>query len=235
MPNAAGEADRMVEIAISDTGKGIEPSAIPKIFDPFFTTRKDGSGLGLAIAKSIIDSHGGDIRVAGPPNKGATFTIQLPVAGDENDPVPFHQRDFGRISARVLIVDDDKIVAQAIGAMLGEAGCETVTINDANETLQCFEQHYSNGKAFDLVVLDLHFPLQDGAVKITDRIRAIDPEVPTLLMTGDRNSKYLNNYSEYGFRAAVTKPFTSNELKWAVEIALNGTPEVVCDSEEKAN
>lgn len=71
--------DEVVEIAISDTGKGIPVENIDKIFDPFFTTRESGTGLGLAIAHGIIERHGGSIDVKSKPGSGTTFTIRLSV------------------------------------------------------------------------------------------------------------------------------------------------------------
>lgn len=67
-----------VEIAISDSGKGIEKRDIPRIFDPFFTTKEKGTGLGLAIVYSIIRKHNGRVEVASELDKGTTFTITLP-------------------------------------------------------------------------------------------------------------------------------------------------------------
>lgn len=71
-------------IKISDTGKGINESDIPRIFNRFFRgnlLKKDqkGKGLGLAITKEIIDSHNGSISVTSAPNKLTTFTILLPI------------------------------------------------------------------------------------------------------------------------------------------------------------
>lgn len=69
-------------IRISDTGKGIPPHLKDKIFDPFFTTKSvgKGTGQGLAIAYSVVtDKHGGNIRVTSTPEKGTTFTIELPL------------------------------------------------------------------------------------------------------------------------------------------------------------
>ena len=72
-----------VDITISDTGQGIDPSVIPRIFDPFFTTKDvgKGMGLGLFIVYEIIDEHGGCIIVSSTPGKGTTFYIRLPNQG----------------------------------------------------------------------------------------------------------------------------------------------------------
>ncbi|MDD5382415.1 MAG: ATP-binding protein, partial [Candidatus Margulisbacteria bacterium] len=74
------DKDGEVQVAISDTGPGIEAGTINKIFDPFYTTKESGTGLGLAIAKKIIDEHKGSILVASQPGDGTTFTICLPAA-----------------------------------------------------------------------------------------------------------------------------------------------------------
>ncbi|MDI6790555.1 MAG: ATP-binding protein [Thermodesulfobacteriota bacterium] len=76
-------AEPMVEVRISDTGKGIPPENLPRIFDPFFTTKPvgKGTGLGLSMAYNIIKRHDGEIKVESEVGKGTTFIIQLPVNG----------------------------------------------------------------------------------------------------------------------------------------------------------
>ncbi len=68
-----------IVIVIMDNGPGIANEIIESIFNPFFTTREHGTGLGLAIVKQIIDSHDGTIEAATIANKGARFTISLPL------------------------------------------------------------------------------------------------------------------------------------------------------------
>lgn len=77
--------DSFIEIAVSDTGHGIPPENLEKIFVPCYTTKKDGSGLGLTITQKIIEAHNGTIKVESVINKGATFTIQLPLKQMEID------------------------------------------------------------------------------------------------------------------------------------------------------
>jgi signal transduction histidine kinase len=68
-----------VEISVSDTGGGIPDAVAPRLFEQFFTTKPQGTGLGLSIARQIAEEHGGEIRWANRPSRGAVFTIRLPI------------------------------------------------------------------------------------------------------------------------------------------------------------
>ena len=71
-----------VLIEVQDSGTGIATDEIDSIFDPFITSKPDGLGMGLAICRSIVERHGGKITAANNPDRGATFAIRLPVAGE---------------------------------------------------------------------------------------------------------------------------------------------------------
>jgi C4-dicarboxylate-specific signal transduction histidine kinase len=70
--------DSGVEVAVSDSGAGLPPGHEAKIFDPFITTKAEGLGMGLSIARTIIEAHGGRIRVESNPGRGAAFIFTLP-------------------------------------------------------------------------------------------------------------------------------------------------------------
>lgn len=76
--------DDAVEIAVSDTGAGIDEEVGRRLFEPFFTTKPQGTGLGLSIARQIVEEHGGEIRWRSEPGVGSTFTIRLPVKRTEH-------------------------------------------------------------------------------------------------------------------------------------------------------
>jgi signal transduction histidine kinase len=71
-----------IRIAIADTGKGIEQSALEQIFQPFFTTKSKGSGLGLAISRRLVEEHGGNIFVESTPTRGTVVNVSLQVLMD---------------------------------------------------------------------------------------------------------------------------------------------------------
>jgi two-component system sensor histidine kinase AtoS len=73
------EKSNVLQIMISDSGKGIDDKAMTRIFQPFFTTKAKGTGLGLAITKRLIEQHGGSISVGNNPEGGATFKMVLPL------------------------------------------------------------------------------------------------------------------------------------------------------------
>jgi two-component system NtrC family sensor kinase len=68
-----------VAIFIIDEGPGIDAEMLPLIFEPFVTTKMQGTGLGLATSLSIIEAHGGQMRVTSQPNEGACFAVILPI------------------------------------------------------------------------------------------------------------------------------------------------------------
>jgi len=80
---AANETN--VRVQVTDDGPGIPPEKLAAIFDPYFTTKEEGSGLGLWIAQQIVTGHGGSLRAQNGPEKGAMFTLVLPIRQKEKE------------------------------------------------------------------------------------------------------------------------------------------------------
>ena len=66
-------------VEVEDSGPGIAPEALESIFEPFITSKTEGLGIGLSICRSIVERHGGKISAANNLDRGATFSITLPV------------------------------------------------------------------------------------------------------------------------------------------------------------
>jgi PAS domain S-box-containing protein len=79
---AVARAGQGAAVRISDNGPGMDPATLQRVFEPFFSTKPEGigSGLGLFIARSIVESHRGDIDVTSSVGRGTTFVIRLPAA-----------------------------------------------------------------------------------------------------------------------------------------------------------
>ena len=69
-------------VEVQDNGTGIAAEKLESIFDPFITSKPEALGMGLSICRSIIERHGGKISAANNPDRGAKFSITLPVAGE---------------------------------------------------------------------------------------------------------------------------------------------------------
>jgi signal transduction histidine kinase len=72
-----------IEISVTDSGEGISPENMKKLFQPLFTTKAKGIGLGLVVCRNLVQANGGRIEVASEVGEGTTFTVKLPVGGDE--------------------------------------------------------------------------------------------------------------------------------------------------------
>ena len=81
-----------VLVEVQDSGPGIAAEELESIFEPFITSKPEGLGMGLSICRSIIERHGGKISAANNPDRGATFSITLPVTPSEPGPHP-HARN----------------------------------------------------------------------------------------------------------------------------------------------
>lgn len=152
----------LVLLEVNDDGPGVPQDAMPKIFDPFFTTKAvgQGTGLGLTVVYAILQEHGGRISANAAPGGGASFVIELPTSGSgvavpRIRPEPVGE-SFGG-GASVLLVDDERALADAVAAGLREAGFVVEQADDGEEALARVRE-----RRFDLVICDLRMPRLDG-------------------------------------------------------------------------
>ncbi|HEY6104920.1 MAG TPA: protoglobin domain-containing protein [Anaeromyxobacteraceae bacterium] len=75
----AAAADGGIEVAVEDSGPGVDATTMPRLFEPLITTKAQGIGLGLALVKRIVERHGGNVRYQARPSGGARFTVRLPL------------------------------------------------------------------------------------------------------------------------------------------------------------
>ncbi|HXJ84866.1 MAG TPA: GAF domain-containing protein, partial [Candidatus Methylomirabilis sp.] len=151
--------DGEVEIAVTDTGGGIPPGIRDRVFDPFFTTKgPKGTGLGLSMTYGILARHGGRITVESEEGRGSTFRLIIPaVPFAPEPPAPPRPVPAAPPLLRVLVVDDEEVVAAVLGDMVASAGHHVEITSSGPEALGRFEVEH-----FDVVMTDLAMPDMTG-------------------------------------------------------------------------
>ena len=205
---------RMFRLEFTDDGPGIQAEYLLKVFDPFFTTKDVGSGtgLGLSICYGIVSDHGGTITVSSAPGEGATFAIELeadeaPTAVDlaTTEPVPTRGQ-------KVLVVDDEPLVAELISRTLSDLGLQVLTAADGNEVIDRVDI-----QDFDIIILDFKMPELGGA-QLFERIEAMAENVAprVLFITGDIHSGQVSEIVRRTGNPVLRKPFVLEDLIAAV-------------------
>jgi signal transduction histidine kinase len=161
---------------INDDGPGVTEDAKGKVFDPFFTTKEvgKGTGLGLSVAYAIVHEHGGRIWLTSRPDAGASFFVELPVAGGQLEPRKTPQPPVSLDAfkgSRVLVVEDEPALAAAVAEALTDAGFVVDRAGDGEEGLARLKE-----AVYDLIICDLKMPRVDGI----EFYRAMALATPTL-------------------------------------------------------
>ncbi|MBF0303283.1 MAG: transporter substrate-binding domain-containing protein [Desulfamplus sp.] len=207
-------------LAIEDTGVGIDSSLIPKIFDPFFTTKGagKGTGLGLSVVHGIVKGMNGTINVYSEPGKGTKFNIYLPVVKTSSEDNSFEtQKEIIKGTGRVLLVDDEKSVAEMEKKMLERIGYEVVSSVSSIEALEVFR---TNPNKFDLVITDMTMPVMEGDKLAAEMIK-IRPDIPILLCTGFSHKISQEKVDAIGIKGILMKPVIMKDLAEKIRTVLN--------------
>ncbi len=204
---------RYIHISIKDHGPGIPRDHLSRIFDPYFTTKKEGSGLGLALCHSIVSKHNGHIAVTSKKGKGATFSIFLPATGEQSgsDTAPEETEPTGG-KGRVLLMDDAEIIRVSVGNMISSLGYDVDLVTEGSEAVKAFRKAQKEGNPFDVIILDLTIPGGMGGEDTIAKLRKIDPDVKGVASSGYSNNPVMVDYKDYGFCAAIAKPYSINTL-----------------------
>jgi CheY-like chemotaxis protein len=205
---------KYIRVSIKDCGLGISKEHLAKIFDPFFTTKIDGTGLGLATCYSIITRHGGYIEVESKEGLGTTFFIYLPASDLNVIPIETEKETVVTgIGYRILLLDDEILILQAVSQMLKSFGHKVVLAKDGLEAIEIYKQAKESGEPFDAVVLDLTIPGGMGGSETLAHLQEMNPNIKTIISSGYANDPIIANYDKYGFFGVVTKPYKVGELQ----------------------
>lgn len=205
-----------VAISIRDTGCGMTPAVRRRIFTPFFTTKPvgTGTGLGLAISQKIVDSFGGQILVEAEPGVGSCFTVVLPAAQVASSEVssPRNSMTVRRRtpSGRVMVVDDDAIVSNAIVRTL----CSEHEVTSFGRSVEALAA-IKSGEPFDVILCDLMMPELDG-IGFCRALEELGQADGLVFISGGAAVPHVGEFLAQCKYPCVAKPFKVEELRAVV-------------------
>ena len=207
---------RFVKIEIEDTGTGIPEQLQSKIFDPYFSTKQrgvqKGMGLGLAVVSSILENHGGTITIDSQENKGTRFSILIPAYDPKRVVDITGEYCSDKNVARILVMDDEMAMRKLMGNIIRSMGYRVELTENSKAAVNTFYCARQENDPFDLVILDQIINGSMGGSDTLKRLKSIDAEIKAIVISGSPHSPTMTNYREYGFHAALIKPYTRNEV-----------------------
>ena len=222
--NVGVVAGPYIQLAVSDTGIGMDTETQALIFEPFFTTKPQGkgTGLGLATAHGIINQSGGHILAYSEPGHGTTFKIYLPRI--ESAAQLVRPKQVSLKSRRgwetVLLVEDEDMVRELTQQILTGEGYTVLKAKDGKEAHQRCIEHKG---PIHLLLADVIIPGGQSGVQLAKELTTLYPEMKVLYMSG-----YAHNIIvRYGVLdpgvAFLPKPFTLNSLTGKVREVLDAS------------
>ncbi|MCI5122338.1 MAG: response regulator [Candidatus Electrothrix sp. AUS4] len=215
------QSTTFVELAVQDSGQGIEESTISRIFDPYFTTKEQGAGtgLGLAVIHGIVEDSKGFIEVESSKGQGTTFHVYLPTIKQEKKekaaeaprtPIP-------RGTERILFVDDELDITRISKSLLSNLGY-TVTVE--NQSLNALKIFQEDPDAFDLLITDHTMPGLTGG-DLARSVLRLRPDLPIILCTGYTTALSEHEALQLGIKKYVIKPLNTRVLAEIVREVLD--------------
>jgi len=201
---------RYVCLAVSDTGVGMDEATLVRAPEPFFTTKEigKGTGLGLSMVYGLAAQSGGDARITSRLKHGTTVELWLPVAdkivaGAELSAAEKLQTAPAQ-AHRILVVDDDSLVAESTVSMLEHLGHRAILTTSGAAALEALRTE----PQIDLVITDQVMPGMTG-IELARRMRQLRPELPVILATG--YAELIQRRNEPGF-VTLDKPYHLEKL-----------------------
>ena len=218
-------AGNYVVIRVTDSGGGISPDIQKNIFEPFFTTKDHGkgTGMGLAMVYGIVKNHRGYIGVTSTLGVGTTMHVYLPsapYAAPKINTVLTKEPSHG--TGHILIVDDEKDVAEAAQAILEYLGYHATVMLNGKEAVAFFQ---GTEIPIDVVLLDMVMPDMSGS-ECFSKLRAIRPDAKVILCTGYDRNHTVQNLLNQGVAGFIQKPYDLEELAHVCTVVMKDEMQV---------
>ena len=200
-----------VEMAVSDTGAGMDSDTAARIFEPFFTTKEGGkgTGLGLATVYGIVQQNNGAIEVQSRVGHGTTFYIYLPRAVDLGKTAPIAPAGASKAGTEtILLVEDEDRVRALVSNMLKKNGYKVLLASAGDQALEIAARHQGR---IDLLLTDVMMPGLSGRI-LSERLTAARPDTRVLFMSGHSDDAVLSRGVKSAAAYFIQKPFSIDAL-----------------------
>jgi CheY-like chemotaxis protein len=201
----------LVEIAVADTGCGMDEETLSHLFEPFFTTKPQskGTGLGLPTVYGIVQQSSGRIFVDSAPGRGTTFRIYLPrVDAPVQAPGTTPKAGPPGAGETILLVEDEEPVRTLLRDVLRRFGYTVLEAPDGPEAEEASAAHPGT---IDLLLTDLVMPRMNG-MQVAASITGSRPGTRVLYMSGFTDHPLVQRGVADGRMAFIAKPFTPEGL-----------------------
>ncbi len=178
----------------------------------------------MATTFSIVNKHNGHINIDSELGKGTTLTLYLPASESQlyqKIKQPVMEQSKKLLPAKVLIMDDNETLIKVTTIMLKRAGYSVDVAYDGKQAIKIYKQALNNGNKFDVVIMDLIIPNGIGGQEAVKSILEIDPKARVIISSGYSDKPVMANYSDYGFKGVLAKPYTMKRLQDIMTQILN--------------
>jgi len=204
--NSLPQVVPQLRLQVIDRGRGMSEEQAGRALEPYYTTKtaETGTGLGLSSVYGFVIQSGGSITIDSQLGDGTVVTLCFPqFEGLMPEPKAVRQIDPILSDARVLVVEDNELIAETLQAMLTHEGAEVVWVSSAGSA----QTALAGSTTFDLILSDVNIPGDMNGFDLARWAQDHHPEVRVGMMSG-----YGPTMNEYSDIPVLAKPFTRQQL-----------------------
>jgi PAS domain S-box-containing protein len=205
---------RYVMVAVTDTGHGIDESALPYVFEPFYSTKgpSDGTGLGLAMVQGFVKQSNGVIRVYSEVGHGTSIKMYFPAA-EQVDGVLQNGEDappaIGKGSVTILLVEDQEAVRRIVEKAIVSAGHRVISACSGDEAIETYQERHTE---IDIIITDVVMPGRIQGPQFVRLARKINATIPVLYMSGYPHEANVHGNGVRSGDISLIKPIRRSDL-----------------------